>query len=903
MHVHSVYDTDMHFIIDPISRAIRNEAIPKTTVVQYDHNSERFTFEIPRYVEGHDMSTCNRVRVHYINIGSKQEKNDGVYDVEDLTISPESDDVVICSWLISQNATKLVGPLNFKLAFACESDGALDYLWNTAINKDISVSDGMDNGEAIVEQYADILEQWEGRIEALEQGGGGGTGSDGFSPIATVTQNNNGAVITITDKKGTTTATVTNGKDGSDYVLTDNDKSEIATQAADMVDVSGKLDKNQGSANAGKTLVVGSNGNLTLTNMPEGGSGTSATEVFIATYGVTTYAEIEEAVNAGKICVCHKSSSSWFIPLVSMTDGISAAFSGCAIDNSINQLIFNNFIVTHENVWTTQQITKTTNISGENHTKLATEGAVYKYAQPKGNYLTDTALSGAIDDALAQAKASGEFDGADGKDGSNGKDGTSVTHSWSGTTLTVTSASGTTSANLKGEKGDKGDQGIQGVQGVQGIQGEPGEKGDKGDKGDKGETGETGATGSNGKDGTSVSVSNISESTVDGGSNVITFSDGKTITIKNGSKGSAGANGTNGTNGTNATITGATATVDANVGTPSVTVTAGGTEAARTFAFAFKNLKGAKGDKGDTGATGSQGPKGDTGATGAAGYTPVKGTDYWTETDKAEIVSSVIEALGGNPIFGVVDANNNIVVYGELADGTYSVKYEKENGEKVNIGNLVLDSNVYYKVTNNLTNCTTNNSATQAIGGKSYSATITAKSGYELKSVSVTMGGQSVSVSNGKINISNVTGNIVITAVAEEVAAEPTNLFVLGGDGYILNGRCSSTGADRTDANGCIVSNYIKVSNGDTIYVNKNIGQSYSGFKLSGGSTSAAIIPTDTTKIKNYSVTNGISKFTINVANVEYIRIQIAFNSTATAITNEYVQSQGVIITVNEPIV
>lgn len=35
--------------------------------------------------------------------------------------------------------------------------------------------------------------------------------------------------------------------------------------------------------------------------------------------------------------------------------------------------------------------------------------------QPTGNYLTNAALAGAVDDALAQAKASGEFDGADGK--------------------------------------------------------------------------------------------------------------------------------------------------------------------------------------------------------------------------------------------------------------------------------------------------------------------------------------------------------------------------------------------------------------------------------------------------------------------------------------------------------
>lgn len=44
----------------------------------------------------------------------------------------------------------------------------------------------------------------------------------------------------------------------------------------------------------------------------------------------------------------------------------------------------------------------------------------------------------------------------------------------------------------------------------------------------------------------------------------------------------------------------------------------------------------------------SQGPQGPQ---GPAGYTPVKGTDYWTEADKQEIIDSVLASFtNGNEV-------------------------------------------------------------------------------------------------------------------------------------------------------------------------------------------------------------------------------------------------------------
>lgn len=236
-------------------------------------------------------------------------------------------------------------------------------------------------------------------------------------------------------------------------------------------------------------------------------------------------------------------------------------------------------------------------------------------------------------------------------------------------------------------------------------------------------------------------------------------------------------------------------------------------------------------------------------------------------------------------VFGYVDENNTIVLNGNLADGTYSVKYEMENGNVVNIGDMVLDSNVYYSVTSTLTNCTINNSAKQIVEGGSYTATITAKDGYELKSLAVTMGGYPVSVSGGSISIANVTGDIVITAVAEEAAKEPTNFFkasptvntanTASQDAVVLGGRLGSDNGYRVDGGpDCLLTNYIPVQVGDEVKItNLAFNALNSAMYKSDKTVIGAFQSTNTAYVTNVATSGNTQTFKIAHANAGYVRI------------------------------
>ena len=129
-------------------------------------------------------------------------------------------------------------------------------------------------------------------------------------------------------------------------------------------------------------------------------------------------------------------------------------------------------------------------------------------------------------------------------------------------------------------------------------------------------------------------------------------------------------------------------------------------------------------------------------------------------------VNSISCMMGGNDV-------SNSVVSGTAVNipnvtGDVSILADTE---------AIGDTNTYYTVHYHLSDSSSTNLTTSVKEGSSYSTTITPNNGYRIKTIYCVMGGTDISsstVSDNKVKISNVTGEIYITVITEAISTPET---------------------------------------------------------------------------------------------------------------------------------
>lgn len=157
-------ETEPHIVIGDD----RIVSVPKELqriAVQYDHDVETVTFDCPRYWDGLDMSKMNI----YVNYMRKDRYVDS-YKTTDIAVDTANPNVMHFNWMISRNVSKVSGELKFLVCIKKSDDEGFEINhWNSELNNEMYISEGLEADPSTLDPYPDIISQWENEVNDIKK--------------------------------------------------------------------------------------------------------------------------------------------------------------------------------------------------------------------------------------------------------------------------------------------------------------------------------------------------------------------------------------------------------------------------------------------------------------------------------------------------------------------------------------------------------------------------------------------------------------------------------------------------------------------------------------------------------------------------------------------------------------
>lgn len=483
-------ETEPHIVIGED----RIVSVPKELqriAVQYDHDVETVTFDCPRYWDGLDMSKMS-IYINYM----RKDRYVACYKATDITVDAADSNIMHFDWTISRNVSEVKGELKFLVCIKKgDAEGYEVNHWNSELNNEMYISEGLEVEPSIFDPYPDIIGQWEDEVNAVKQilldaRDSGELDGATFTPSVDADGN-----LSWTNDKGRTNPATVNVKGYSPRIIV----KEIA---------------------GGKQFVITDYSGSQTVNVLNGKDGKDGTNGTNGTDGENGYSPriIVREVTGGHQLVITDYSGSQTVDVMDGADGQDGAAGTNGTDGVSPTVTVTNITGGHRVTITDKNGAKTFDVKdGTNTSETGSDGVspTVSVAEITGGHrVTITDVDG--------AKAFDVMDGKTGATGATGENGYSpkilVREVDGGHQLVITDYSGSQTVDV-----------MNGADGAAGA------------------AGKDGTNGTNGQDGEDGYSPTVATEAVTGGTKV-------TITDKTGTKVFTVLNGTNGTDGVSPTV-------------------------------------------------------------------------------------------------------------------------------------------------------------------------------------------------------------------------------------------------------------------------------------------------------------------------------------------------------------